>query len=313
MSDISTETCHKNVKAPAEATDTKSTAEVERLRKGERIRTLTEKGKEFQGERLKIIQRRYKIIYEKWRCHARIGKELLDDDASENELNELVENIQHTCSDVKVIYEELRRVQTPEPDLRRRVDTCISLSDFIIQRAERQLKGHKAYKDEEPWPDVGSILDSTGSVSRPLSHQSRCSSTHSSVRSVKRIEAVAEAAASQEVLAVLEEQEREETELQMLEAENKQRLAQFESENLIRQQAIQDKRRRLARLEEVKKLNAARARVKVYDEVEENIETTDLSYDLKVAEELHVSKPIFPPKITHNLNASIPSFIPHFL
>ena len=42
--------------------------------------------------------------------------------------------------------------------------------------------------------------------------------------------------------------------------------------SLVRKQAIQDKRRKLERLEEIKKLNAARARVKVYDQVEENFE-----------------------------------------
>lgn len=126
MSDTSTDTCRKNAKSPAqpEVTDTEE-AEVKRLRRSERTRTLTEKGKEFEEERLKSVQRRYRIIYEKWRSHARISKEILTDDASADELNELIENIQSTCSDVKGIYEELRRIQTPESDLRRRVDTCI--------------------------------------------------------------------------------------------------------------------------------------------------------------------------------------------
>lgn len=42
-----------------------------------------------------------------------------------------------------VQYEELCWIQT-EPDLRRRVDTYISLSEFMIQKAERQLTGHTA-------------------------------------------------------------------------------------------------------------------------------------------------------------------------
>lgn len=112
MSDVSTDTCRKKAKPPAQvkATDTEFAAE--RPQRSERVWTLTEKGRELQEERLKHIQRRYKIIYEKWRCHARIGKDLLSDDASEDELSELIENIKCTCSDVQVIYEELRRVQT---------------------------------------------------------------------------------------------------------------------------------------------------------------------------------------------------------
>lgn len=115
------------------------------------------------------------------------------------------------------IYEELRRSHFPEPDLRRRVDTCVSLSAFMIRRAKEQLKGHTADKEQEPWPDVGSILDSSSSSKSP-SH--KYGSVHSSIQSLKRKEA--EAAASQEVLAVLDEQEKEVSELQRLEVEEKQ-------------------------------------------------------------------------------------------
>ena len=80
---------------------------------------------------------------------------------------------------------------------------------------------------------------------------------------------------------MLDEQEREETELQRLEAEGKQLLAQFKSENLVRKQAMQDKRRKLERLEEIKKLNAARVRIKVYDQVEENVESTDFLHEVE--------------------------------
>ncbi len=34
------------------------------------------------------------------------------DEASQDELNELTENIESSCSEVKVIYEELHRMQT---------------------------------------------------------------------------------------------------------------------------------------------------------------------------------------------------------
>ncbi len=229
----------------------------------------------------------------------------------------LIENIESSCSELKAIYEELRRVQTPEQDLRRRIDACISLSGFIVKRAQEQCEGHAADVEEEPWPDVGSILDSTGSLSRPLSHQSKRSSTHSSIHSVKRNDAVAEAAASQEVLAVLEEKEREAAELQRLEVESRQRLTQFEFEDLARQQAMQDKRRKLERLEEVKKLNAARARVKVYDQVEGHFDVID---SLHNAGELQVptftSSPFITqslPATTQVLQASSPPFIPQSL
>lgn len=141
MTDTSTETCRTKAKPPTqpEATDTRS-VEVERLQRSEKTQTLTEKGVGFQEKRLRTLQRRYRIIYEKWRYHARLGREILTDEASREELNELIKNMKGTCSDVKDIYEELCCLQAPETELRRKVDTCISLSDFIIRKAEKQLK-----------------------------------------------------------------------------------------------------------------------------------------------------------------------------
>ena len=290
-----------NVSTLSEATVTES-EQVEQVRKSERKRTLTLKGRELQEEKLMSVQRRYNIAYLRWRGQAKMSRAVLDKssgDASEEELKELIMNIEDNCSDVKNIYEELRRFETPEPDLRRKVDTCVSLSEFILQKATGQLKGHSSAGEEEEWPDFGSILDSTDSMSKPPSHNSKCGSTHSSSNTFKRNEAAAEAAASQEVLSVLDEQERETRELLRLQAEEKQRLAQFESEKLAmeaeslakqkameaevlvrqqameaetlaRQQAINERQRRIERLEEVKKLNAAQARVRVYDAAERN-------------------------------------------
>ncbi|XP_028316746.1 uncharacterized protein LOC114471941 [Gouania willdenowi] len=301
ISDTAAETYSKINKSRTQSEENEG---VKGLRKSERIRTLTEKGKELHEEKLKNLQRRYKIVYEKWRYHARIGKEILRDEASEDELKDLIENVENSCSDVQNIYEELRQIQTPDPDMRRRVDLCMSLSAFIVKRARSQVKGHTSDEQEEAWPDLGSILNSTGSLSMPPSHRSQCGSNHSSIQSIKRNEAAAEAAASQEVLAVLEEQDKEAAEIQKLEAEEKQRLVQFEFENLTRQQAIQDKRRKLERLEEVKKLNAARARVKVYDQVEENSGSDNPMPDIKPLVQLQS-----PNSTMQTLNPSSPPFI----
>lgn len=111
--------------AQPEAENTGAAEETQGPRRSERTRTLTEKGREFQEERLKGMQRRYRLTYEKWRYNVRLSKEILKYDATEEELKELMENIKSTCTDVKNIYEELRCIQTPESDLRRRVDTCL--------------------------------------------------------------------------------------------------------------------------------------------------------------------------------------------
>ena len=241
-------------------------------RKSERVRTLTEKGKELQEEKLKNLQHRYAIVFEKWRYEARLSKVMLRKEASESELSELIDNINITCKDVQTVYEQIREVDTPDADLRRKVDACASLSDFIVNKAMKSLKGEQ---DEESWPDIGSCLGSDSFKSR--SRGSKSSKSQSSSPSIKMLDAEAEAAASQEILAVMEEQEKEAAELQKLEREN------FE-----KQQAMEEQRRKIERLEEVKKLNAAKARVRVYNVAENISDSQSLLQSVRAASERQV-------------------------
>ncbi|GAA6072958.1 uncharacterized protein LOC108179085 [Tachysurus ichikawai] len=64
----------------------------------------------------------------------------------------------------------------------------------------------------------------------------------------------------------MEEMDRERNELENLEVENRQRLAKQEAENAERLKALERKRRELERLENVRKMNAAKARLKVYEQ-----------------------------------------------
>ena len=104
---------------------------------------------------------------------------------------------------------------------------------------------------------------------------------------MKRQEAAAEAAASQAVLKVLQEQEKEELELQRLEAEAKRKVGDEEAaaikrrlerqeeakirakreEHVALQKTLDKKRRKIQQLEAKKGLNAAQARIHVYDQM----------------------------------------------
>lgn len=83
---------------------------------------------------------------------------------------------------------------------------------------------------------------------RSVSRQSRFSSK----LSIKRQEAAAELAATEATLKIMEEMESERKTLEILEAENAEK-----------QKALEQKRRELERLETVKRMNGARARLKV--------------------------------------------------
>ncbi|XP_014852373.1 PREDICTED: inner centromere protein-like [Poecilia mexicana] len=175
---------HKELSAVSctevEENDAEQISEPQTVRRSERVRTLTEKGKELQEEKLKTLQHRYAVGFEKWRYEARL---------------------------------------------------------------------------------------------RSKSRRSKSSS--SSSQTTKRLEAEAEAAASQEILTVMEEQEKETIELQKL-----------ERENLERQQAMEEQRRKIKRLEEIKIFNAAKARVKVYEEAESISASQSSSQSIKAESEI---------------------------
>ena len=68
----------------------------------------------------------------------------------------LVKNMKGTCS-VKVIYEELRRLQAPETELRCKVDTCIAyrFQISLFERQENNLKITQQVKKK----NLGLMLD----------------------------------------------------------------------------------------------------------------------------------------------------------
>lgn len=123
-------------------------------------------------------------------------------------------------ADVQRIYDKLHKVSLPDQDIRRREDQCVEISKFIEFRVSSRL-GAKIPEQEQKWPEAGSLFDS--SISKPGSVISilRGISEHSCRSSVKCQEAAAQATASQAVLKVLKEQEKEQLEIQRLEMEAK--------------------------------------------------------------------------------------------
>lgn len=106
---------------------------------------------------------------------------------------------------------------------------CVEISRFIVNKVSGLLgKGIPAV-EEQKWPEAGSVFDSSTSKSNSVSSMLKEASEQSSRSSVKRQEAAAELAVSQGILKVLEEKERQEQEVQKLEAEIKRRIADEEA------------------------------------------------------------------------------------
>lgn len=288
-------------------------------RKEERTRKLTEKGKELQEQKVKKLQRQFKSVYEKWKAQAQLSKELMTGHLTNDRLQGLMDEITNESSDVRRVYEELRQHVTPDADIRRRTDACESVTNSIVASLRSRIQ---VLDEPSEWFPANTDIE----LPRPSSCRSKPSSRHSnsvlqasgSVRSKRsslcsrKQEAAAEVAASQAALEILNEQERHLRELEKLEAEDKKRIAQQEEENSARQRALQEKRRELERLETVKRLNAAKARMEIYDkESDSDIEEllSNFNHNLNTQSRTNIpQKPVQPqttkpaPPATNNHN-----------
>ncbi|KAK3518324.1 hypothetical protein QTP86_004178, partial [Hemibagrus guttatus] len=230
-------------------------------------------------------------------------------------------------ADVQRVYDDLRKISTPDQDIRRRVDLCVEISNFVVSRASSRLDGKTSEGEEQDWSEAGSLFNSSSCKSGSVTSILKGSSEHSSRSSVKRQEAAADAAASQAVLEVLQEQNKEQLEIQLLEAQVKKKMAdqeaavvkrrlereaeevkrriqreeeeakfkaQLEEEHAALQKTLEEKRRKIQHLEAVKGLNAAHARLQVYDQ--EKVVEEDQKDFMKM--------PPVPPAVTTSLNES---------
>ena len=272
----------------------------EGLRRSQRTRRLTEKGQELLESKSKRFQQHFTISYNKWKAFAKEARRALHLTPSSEILEDLKTKVHGASVDVKQAYEDLRQCITPDGEIRRRVDTCDAVSRHILDSLEEKCKGQDFHKEQEHQLEISSVLSSAISKGSSSCFQGSRSakgasmrSRHSSRSSLKKQEAAAELAATQATLKVLQEMEREKQELENLEAENRQQLALQQAENALRQNALDEKRRQIEHLETVKKMNAAKARLEVYEQAS--------SSDEDISELLHDSmfrqgKPVPKPK-----------------
>ncbi|XP_061127414.1 triadin-like [Syngnathus typhle] len=217
-----------------QGTDPSEQQDSVQLRRSQRVKTLTEKGREMQDEKIKGLQQRFNYNYEKWRTHAKASKVPLSQPGPSNKdiLEDITGDIRGLCADVTKVYDELRKLTPPDQETRRRADLCVEISGFLVNKATCRLEG----REEQDWPEAGSLFQTTSSKSSSF-NITKNSSEHSHRSSVKHQEAAAEAAASQAVLKILEEQQMEQQEIERLEVEVRKRAV--EQETLIRQKCLE--------------------------------------------------------------------------
>ncbi|KAI2650252.1 Ribosomal RNA large subunit methyltransferase K/L [Labeo rohita] len=271
-----------------------------------RERIPTEKMLAYQREEVEKAERKLMHAYEKWKAEARKARGQLKTDIPESQLASLIDTLENERDNVMNAYIKVRSYATPPTDSRRRIDACDAVTKDIVKIAYERISGVDGDFDSEgvrrrlrellDRDDVRSVYGST--VSRINSKSSTPTSQPSlnSILMAKRIEAAAELAAKEaEHATIMEERELREK-IQLLEEKQKKELDTQKSE--------------FERLQAIKEVRAARARLEVYDK-EETIHSANQNDELQQPVSVPSHKPVYSSSVKPTLNERVSSPTPN--
>lgn len=228
------------------------------LRRSERERHPTEKMRALQMEEAKKKEKRLLSMYEQWKVSVRNARNQLKSCMEENELWSLIEDLKRAKNGIMNLYFEIRDLTTPSTNVRRRVDTCESVSkEIIIIAHNRVIDDEGEFNEDLEKRRLHELLHHDyaksvyGSSASITSHSKSDQHSMTSSMAVKHADAAAE-------LAV------KETNYTMMIAEEKQKEVIRELEEQQRKD-LDAQRRELERLQAEKEVRAAEARLKVYN------------------------------------------------
>ena len=216
-----------------------------------RVRTLTEKGRAYQEQRQKEHEKdedqlvaRFHEAYDAWRTQATEIESLMakQTPSSQVEKEEAILRLREFRNKIEKIYDKIRIERAPGQEIRQKMDGC----DALTQTLER--KSIAASCNE----DVKSVR-SRSSKASTKSRRSRSSrsSRAPSLIDLKKADAAAELAAREVEFNALQE-----------ETKHKEATARMEAE-------LAQRKLELEQMEAKKQIEIARAKLKVYQEVEE--------------------------------------------
>lgn len=267
--------------------DSAQQVQSEEPRRSERARTLTEKGKEFQKEKTKGLIQRFDSIYDRWKALTKVAKKSVIKQDPSNILEEHISTIERELSELNIVYDEYRRIDSPDHEMRCKMDKCASVTEIVVKNAQSQIQGTE---EELVWPDTGSVFaSSASSVSLAASKYSKANSILSHASSVKRQEAAAEYAATQAVLKIMAEQELHQEKLRRLETEGKAIAADQEAAAVSRR--LQAEKEETERKIERDKKEAALLKQQQEESVARERSVQDLKRELERLEELKSTQP----------------------
>lgn len=255
------------------------------IRRSQRTRSLTEKGKQLQEAKLADLRKTFERMYKRWKYHINGLKRAIKHREDSEFVSEIFTAVNGHQVELNNTYERIRVISVPDQELRRKIDSCSAITKAAREKAQCFITA-AGDPDEIPWPEADSVFDPTDSsiVSRQSLTTSKVSSRASVKSAQRKQQAAAEVAATEQVLKIMKFQHQCEEEIRALEAEEKKMTAErdaqdrameaekarqnalFVAESAARKRKMEEKRKEVERLEELKRHNAAQARLQVYAE-----------------------------------------------
>ena len=151
-------------------------------RRGQRVRKLTEKGQELHDEQVRKIAHNFSVSYKKWKVIIKDANQVLSGQCSNNLLHEHIAKVIKASKDLNAVYEELRHIDIPDHDTRRRIDTCEAVTKTVIETARGRLntRMNESQRDEEQGvKETESVFRSAASDKISIRSHHTKSSVHS--------------------------------------------------------------------------------------------------------------------------------------
>lgn len=112
------------------------------IRRSQRVRVLTKKGKTLQDARLNNLKGSFEQKYRRWKYHINGLKRAMKNNDDTDLIFEVVSTINAIQSEVDHIYGDIRSITSPEPEIRRKNDTCLAITNTANEKAQRFLNGN---------------------------------------------------------------------------------------------------------------------------------------------------------------------------
>ncbi|XP_038140499.1 uncharacterized protein LOC119792268 [Cyprinodon tularosa] len=262
---------------------------------GPRTRKLTGKGEQYrEAESAKWIKAFLKS-YGSWKQIAREARRKLKGFCSQENLNEINQQVQNSLDKVKQNYECLQRNSLNTPDIVQKLDACTILTNEIYDLVCKRLEGsivEENFNQEVEKERVREILNRDeyqsvfGEASTENSSCAYGSSTTSSKVSQERVIAEADLAAKRVQVKSMLEIEAQHAKVSKLECEWKchesQIMAEMKQKEAEVLQQLDEEKSKLKVMETDMEVKMAAARVDVYSRLEDGVERENLDFEPEV-------------------------------